>query len=115
MYDKDFTCVVCPQGCRITATIDEGKVVAVRGNGCRRGEAYVRTEAVHPMRGISSTVRLRGCMRPVAPVKTACPIPKEKIFAVMAEINALTLAREPIRGDTVIKNAAGTGVDVVAI
>lgn len=41
-------------------------------------------------------------------------IPREKIFDVMREINAVTLKERIGRGDAVIKNVLGLGVDVIA-
>ena len=112
---KTYTCVVCPEGCSITAETDgDGGVLSVTGNKCKRGEAYVRQEAVDPMRNISSTVKLTGGERPVFPVKTSCPIPKGKIRAVMEEIIRAS-AIAPVRaGQIIIKNAAGTNGDIVA-
>ena len=40
--------------------------------------------------------------------------PREKIFDVMREINAVTLKERIGRGDAVIKNVLGLGVDVIA-
>ena len=115
MAGKNFTCIVCPEGCAIRAETDaSGALVSVSGNRCARGERYVRSEAVHPVRSISSTMRLTGGEEPVFPVKTAEPIPKERIAAVMAEIRAAAVCAPVVRGQTVIDNAAGTGVRIVA-
>jgi CxxC motif-containing protein len=112
---KEYTCVVCPEGCRITVDLDAGgKVVSVAGNNCRRGDAYVRQESVAPKRNISTTVALKGAERPVCPVKTSVPIPKEKIFEVM-ELCKRASVTAPVRiGDVIIKNVAGTGADILS-
>ena len=89
------------------------KVVAVTGNQCKRGVEYARTEAVRPMRTVTSTVRAVGGVRPVAAVKTVPEVPKAKIFEVMAAIRGIT-ARAPLRiGDVLLRDAAGTGSDIV--
>ena len=49
----------------------------------------------------------------MVPVRVASDIPKELIFAVMEEINAVTVKERLGRGDAVIKNVAQTGVDVI--
>ena len=47
-------------------------------------------------------------------VKTASDVPKDKIFDCMREIRGTTV-KAPIRiGDIIIRNCAGTGVDVIA-
>lgn len=115
MAVKNFICIVCPEGCAIRAETDaSGALVSVSGNRCARGERYVRSEAVRPVRSVSSTVRLIGGGEPVVPVKTAEPVPKERIAAVMAEIRAVGARAPVVRGQTVIENVAGTGVRVVA-
>lgn len=36
MEKKDMICIVCPRGCKMTATkLDDGKIV-VEGNSCKR-------------------------------------------------------------------------------
>lgn len=115
MTVKTFTCITCPEGCEIRAELDEtGAVAAVSGNRCVRGEQYVRREAVHPVRSISSTVRLINGSVPVLPVRTEQPVPKEQIHAVMAEIRAAQMQAPVRRGQTVIENVAGTGVRIIA-
>lgn len=93
---------------------ETGVVAAVSGNRCIRGEQYVRREAVHPVRNVSSTVRLINGSVPVLPVRTEQPVPKEQIRAVMAEIRTAQMQAPVKRGQTVIENAAGTGVRIIA-
>ena len=86
----------------------------VTGNFCPRGEAYAKAELTHPTRVVTSTVRITGAAYPRCPVKTAAPVPKEKIFDVMDAIGRVTLSA-PVRvGQTVIEDVCGTGVAVVA-
>lgn len=86
----------------------------VTGNFCPRGAAYAKAELTHPTRVVTSTVRIDGARYPRCPVKTASPVPKEKVPEVMAEIGSVTL-RAPVKvGQTVIENVCGTGVPVVA-
>ena len=75
---------------------------------------YAKTEAVHPMRTVTSTVRADGGERCVVAVKTVPEVPKERIFEVMAAIRSLTVSA-PVRiGNVLLKDAAGTGSDIVA-
>ena len=62
MTKREFTCVVCPNGCTIVADVDgdDTPVVArVRGNLCPKGEAWARQEVENPMRTIASSVPWR--------------------------------------------------------
>ena len=51
--------------------------------------------------------------RPI-PVKTKDPVPKDKIFEVVEAIKSLTVTLPVKMGDTLLENAAGTGVSVIA-
>ena len=55
---RNLTCIGCPMGCQLTATVENGAVVSVSGNTCKRGEDYARKECVAPMRTVTGTVRL---------------------------------------------------------
>lgn len=115
MTEKVWICITCPEGCEIRAQLDEnGAVTAVFGNRCPRGEQYVKNEAVHPVRQLSSTILLDGGKQPLVPVRTSQPIPKESIPAVMAEIRAAHVAAPVRRGQILLENVAGTGACIVS-
>ena len=106
---RTYTCIVCPEGCKITVDGDN-----ITGFRCKRGLAYVRQERENPKRNIATTVRLVGGHTSLVPVKTSSPIPKEKIFDVMALCKGLTVPAPVKKGEVVLHDAAGTGVDMVA-
>lgn len=110
---KEFNCIVCPRGCllRVERT-DDG--FEVSGNTCRRGHDFAVSEMTQPKRTICSTVKTVFPQAPVLPVRVSADIPKEMIFAVMAEINKVKLSERIGRGDTVIENVLGLGVDVIS-
>ncbi len=113
METQTITCINCPVGCRMEVTVENGAVTAVKGNTCKRGESYAHQECVAPERMVTAVAPVAGSDMPVS-VKTRTPIPKGKIKACMAQIEALSL-QAPIRmGDVVLPNVAETGVDVIA-
>lgn len=106
---KELTCIVCPMGCRMQVE-KTGDTLSVTGHTCRRGEEYAIAECTAPTRTVTSTLRLEDG-RLVA-VKTAAPIPKEKIFEVMEIIRAAK-AKAPVSiGQTLISDVFGT--DIIA-
>ena len=112
---RNLICISCPIGCPIEVELnDAGEVIAVTGNTCPRGEAYARTEVTHPVRSLTSSVKVEGGTHPVVPVKTSAPIPKEKMFDCMQVINGVTLQAPVAIGDVVVKDICGLGVDIVA-
>lgn len=111
---KELTCIGCPMGCLVSVELDNGVVGDITGYTCPRGRDYAEKEMTHPERTVTSTVPVEGGKIHVVPVKTAHDIPKDKIFEAMAQIH-LAKIHAPVRtGEAVIKNIAGTGIDLVA-
>lgn len=114
MTQRQLTCIGCPMGCQLTATIENGVVTAVTGNTCKRGDSYARKECVAPARTVTGTVRCTGGLAPVVSVRTEGEVPKEKVFDVAHALNT-ALAHLPIAaGDVVIPDVCGTGINVIA-
>lgn len=113
MSAKTITCIGCPMGCRLSVRIEGGEAVSVDGAACGRGAVYARQECVCPTRMVTSLVRVRGRREPLS-VKTARPVPKEKIFGCLARIHEVEVVPPVRMGEVVVKDVCGTGVDVVA-
>ena len=114
MTQRQLTCIGCPMGCQLTATIENGVVTAVTGNTCKRGDSYARKECVAPARTVTGTVRVTGGLLPVVSVRTAGEVPKERVLDVARALCRVHLTAPVHAGDVVIPNVLGTGVDVVA-
>ena len=109
---KQFICTVCPRGCHLT--VDEENNYTVSGNSCPRGEQYGKNEALHPMRMLTSTVRISGISLKRCPVRTSTAIPKGLLFNAMKKINSITAHGPVHRGDVIIENLLDTGADLIA-
>lgn len=110
---RELTCIICPRGCALTVEFDtEGSISEVKGNICPRGKEYAVTECTAPKRTVTSTVRCENGQ--VVSVKTSSPIPKEKMFEVMKEINFVKAPCKICIGDVIIKNVCDTGSDIIA-
>jgi len=114
---KTITCIRCPLGCSLTVTKptqQDSSEFIIAGNKCLRGKKYATEEMTAPKRTITSTVRISGSSYPVIPIKTAKPVPKEKIFTIM-HILAKFSAVAPVHiNDVIIANIADTEVDIIA-
>ena len=109
----ELTCINCPVGCRLQVKMENGAVTEVSGNQCKRGEKYARQECAAPLRMVTAVIAVAGSEVPLS-VKTANPIPKEKMFACMKALSELRLTAPVKAGSVVLKNVCETGVDVVA-
>ena len=113
MAQQEITCICCPVGCRLTVTTENGVATAVTGNQCKRGDTYGRQESVMPLRMVTAVAPVQGIRAPIS-LKTADPVPKDKIMQVMEEVRALKLRLPIAIGDVLAENVAGTGVSLVA-
>ena len=114
MEKRNLICIGCPMGCPLVVTMNHGEVVSVEGNTCKRGAVYGKKEVTNPTRIVTSTVRVSGGSIPVVSVKTREDIPKEKIFDCIKALQEIEVAAPVNIGDVVLRDVAGTGVDVVA-
>lgn len=114
MEKRNLICIGCPMGCPLVVTMDHGEVVSVEGNACKRGTVYGKKEVTNPTRIVTSTVRVSGGSIPVVSVKTREDIPKKKIFDCIKALQEIEVAAPVNIGDVVLRDVAGTGVDVVA-
>ncbi|MCR5672013.1 MAG: DUF1667 domain-containing protein [Butyrivibrio sp.] len=114
MEKRELTCIGCPMGCLLTVSMENGEVTEVTGNTCQKGDIYARKEVTNPTRIVTSTVKIAGGDKERISCKTANDIPKGKIFEVMKDIDAAEVKAPAKIGDVLIKDVAGTGVDVIA-
>lgn len=112
--EKKLICVSCPIGCEITVSVEEGKVVNVKGHRCTRGEAYARQEATDPMRVLPTSVRVTGGTRPLVSVKTDQPVPKRSVMEIMDYIRKLSVPAPVKIGQVISSNLLGTGANLIA-
>jgi len=107
--NKEYICILCPRGCHVS--VDEsGKIT---GNFCARGIKYVQTEMNEPKRTLTTTVKTIFPEMPRISVKTSAPVPKDKLFAIMEQLNEVLLDTPMSIGEIVLPDVLHTGVDVI--
>lgn len=111
---KIMNCIMCPMGCEMTVTVEDGKVTDVKGNTCPRGVKYANDEITAPKRMLTSTVSIEGGLLPLLPVVSASVLPKERILDCAAYLRSVTVHAPVKTGDVVVKDILGLGVDIIA-
>lgn len=106
---REITCIVCPRGCRMTAHI-QGETITVTGHSCPRGEKHAMDEILHPVRSLTSIVRVSNRVDTMVSVKSAAPVPREEMFAIMERIHAASVEAPVAIGDVIIDNICGTQI-----
>jgi len=112
--NKEYTCIICPNGCEIEAQIAGTTVLSIEGASCTRGRLYVEQELIDPQRNIATSVFVKNENIPLVSVRLTHTIPKNRIFDVMNEIKKITLTAPIVINQVVIKNVLGLNSDVIA-
>ncbi len=111
---KEYTCIICPNGCEIEATIEGTTILEIEGATCGKGKDYVQQELINPQRNIATSVLVEGGSLPLASVRLTKAIPKNRIFDVMKEIKKVKLAAPVKANQVVIENVLNLDSDVIA-
>jgi CxxC motif-containing protein len=114
MEKFEVICLTCPLACNITLSIQKGKIIDITGFKCDKGKEYALEEYRSPQRVLTATVRTTDRTRPLLPVRTAAPIPKELLMSSM-KLLVQKEVRPPIRiGQIVMENIMNTGVNLIS-
>jgi len=137
--ERKLVCISCPLGCRLSVNWEDEGNITVEGNRCAKGESYAREEILAPKRVVTATVAVAASAAPTTavagragagrtatqvrtvapnprrlPVKTNAPLLKEHISELLNTLYRMEV-KPPLRcGDVLLKDIAGTGVDLVA-
>lgn len=109
-----MNCIMCPLGCEMTVTIENGVVTNVVGNTCPRGAKYASDEVTAPKRMLTSTVMIEGGLLPLLPVVSANVLPKERILECASYLRGVKVQAPVKTGDIIVKDILGLGVDIIA-
>lgn len=115
MEIRNLTCIGCPMGCSLTVEMENGEVLSVTGNTCKRGDIYARKEVTNPTRIVTSTVMVTGSdLTNMVSCKTESDIPKGKIFDCVKALKGVSIQAPVHIGDVIVENVADTGVNIIA-
>ena len=111
---KEIICTVCPRGCRVMVEGEGENISSVEGYSCKRGLEYASSEFAHPVRILTTTVKVSGVENDLLPVRSDKPLPKEKLFDCMAVIRSLSVQRPVKQYDILVSDICGTGTNILA-
>lgn len=111
---KELICINCPMGCHLSVDDSDKSNIIVTGNTCPRGKTYGINEVLHPLRMVTSSVRVKNGINKVVSIKTKEPIPKELIFEALNVLKDIELEAPVHIGDIIVKNVLNTNIDIIA-
>lgn len=106
--ERKLTCIICPLGCELTVQIEDKKIIDISGYTCPRGKAYAENECIAPKRTLTTTVKCSDGS--LISVKTATPIPKEKMSEAMQILNSVTVSLPVSIGDIISEDVFGSKI-----
>ncbi len=113
-----LTCIICPIGCLMEVTLEKNgdvlNVIEVKDNTCPRGEEYAKKELINPTRTLTTTIAVSHGESPLVPVKTDGEVPKDRLMNCMEVIRRQNIKAPIKRGDVLVRDILGCGVNVIA-
>lgn len=112
--EREFICIICPNGCRIKVEYEVAKIKNMTGEECLKGRAYVKNEIINPLRVFTGSVLVENGNFSLVSVKTTVPIPK-KYLKNIGEITRRIKVDAPIEiGQMIASNLLGEKIDLIA-
>jgi len=112
--EREFICIICPNGCRISVEYEGKNIKSIKGDECPKGKDYVKNEITNPLRVFTGSVLVENGDFPLVSVKTISPIPK-KYLKKIGEITRRIKVEAPLEiGQVVASNLLDNNIDLIA-
>jgi CxxC motif-containing protein len=86
----------------------------VQGHQCEKGIGFATEEVLYPRRNLATSVPVKGSATRLVSVRLSDRVPREMIFPILKEIAKLRPEPPVKRGQVLIADVLGAGVDVIA-
>jgi len=114
MMEREFVCIICPNGCRVKVEYEGINIKNIKGDECPKGKDYIKNEITNPLRVFTGSVLIENGNFSLVSVKTSVPIPK-KYLKKIGEITRYLKVKAPIKiGQVVASNLLNEDIDLVA-
>ena len=112
--EREFVCIICPNGCRIKVEYEGTNIKNIKGDECPKGKDYVKNEITNPLRVFTGSVLVENGDFSLVSVKTPSPISK-KYLKKIGEITRQIKVEAPVEiGQIVASNLLDNNIDLVA-
>jgi len=112
--EREFVCIICPNGCQISVEYEGTNIKNIKGDECPKGKDYVKNEIINPLRVFTGSVLVENGDFSLVSVKTHIPIPK-KYLKKIGEITRRIKVEAPVEiGQVVAFNLLNENVDLIA-
>jgi CxxC motif-containing protein len=112
--EREFTCIICPNGCLIKVEYEGTNIKNIKGDECPKGKDYVKNEITNPLRVFTGSVLIENGNFSLVSVKTPVPVPK-KYLKKIGEITRRIKVDAPIEiGEVIAFNLLNENIDLIA-
>jgi CxxC motif-containing protein len=112
--NREFICIICPNGCRISTEYEGTNIKNIKGAECPKGKDYVKNEITNPLRVFTGSVLVENGDFSLVSVKTPVPVLK-KYLKKIGEITRQIKVKAPIEiGQIIASNLLGEDIDLIA-
>jgi CxxC motif-containing protein len=110
----ELTCIICPNGCKLSIEHHDNKVVRVENARCNKGRDYASEELTNPVRILTTTVRVTDGEFQLVSVRTDGTIPKSMLLEAVKSLQDFRVKAPVNMGDILIADFMQTGVNIIA-
>ena len=112
--ERKFICIICPNGCRISAEYEGTSIKNITGDECPKGKDYVKNEITNPLRVFTGSVLVENGDFSLVSVKTPVPILK-KYLKKIGEVTRRMKVEAPVEiGQVIVSRLLGEDIDLMA-
>lgn len=112
--EREFVCIICPNGCRIKVEYEGTNIKNIKGDECPEGRNYVKNEITNPLRVFTGSILVENGDFSLVSVKTHVSIPK-KYLKKIGEITRCIKVEAPVEiGKVVASNLLNENIDLIA-
>ena len=106
----EFTCIVCPRGCRLTVDGD----LLVYGARCSKGLTWANQELSSPERTVCTSVLVTHGDRLLVSVKTDRPVPKDSMRSIVQTLYDIIVEAPIAMHQVIVENPSDVLCNIIA-
>jgi len=112
--EREFICIICPNGCRIKVEYEGTNIKDIKGDECPKGKDYVKNEITNPLRVFTGSIEVTNGDFNLVSVKTPVPIPKKYLKKVGETTRRIKVDAPVEIGQIVASNLLDNNIDLIA-
>lgn len=110
-----YTCVGCQMRCRLVVRVDADALIDVSGNRCKRALGLAQRRLKARVAELMLKLAVTGGCEPRVEARASEPVTPDVARLIGAAMRHQTVSAPVNAGDVLIHDAAGLGIDLVAM